>query len=155
MARPIPDRELVYSYCSSIFSGANAHVRQLKKVTQVLSKHKRSITALTDEYSLNEIATVARQLLMEGIFESPSRAKLRFPELFQQSEPQESSSGGASGADVAEIDARAAHGILPALDEEGEEELQEREHDEPHRRLLDVEPLEFDGSAPWISDEQG
>ena len=84
-----PDGGLVYLHCSSIFSGANAQVRKVKKVSRLLEKHKASIKLLTAELTLPAIAAIAKELLEEKIFESLPSAKLRYPELFQLTETQE------------------------------------------------------------------
>ena len=44
-----PDGRLVYLHCSSIFSGANAHVRKAKAIAGVLKNHKHSIKILTQD----------------------------------------------------------------------------------------------------------
>lgn len=75
---------LVYLHCSSIFSGQNAHIRRPKKIRQLLEEHRADIAILTKEFTVAAIAVVARFLLEDRIFESLTRAKLRFPELFQQ-----------------------------------------------------------------------
>ena len=117
----VPDGRLVYLHCSSIFSGENAHVRKAKKISQLLEKHKASIKILTKEFALPAIAAVAKQLLEKRIFESLSRARLRYPELFQPSETQEAERA-ASEAEVIRIEAEAAHGIVLTSDDEGEDE---------------------------------
>lgn len=116
-----PDKRLVYLHCSSIFSGANAQVRKAKKVSQLLAKHKGSIKILTKEYTLPAIAVIAKELLDEKIFESLPRAKLNYPELFQQSETQEAERA-ASEAEVIRIEAEAAHDIILTSDDEGGDE---------------------------------
>ena len=116
-----PDGRLVYLHCSSIFSGANAHVRKAKKVSQLLQKHKASIKILTKEFTLPAVAAVAKELLEEQIFESLPRAKLRYPELFQPSETQEAERA-ASEAEVIRIEAEAAQDIVLTSDDEGGDE---------------------------------
>lgn len=144
MGPRIPDEQSVYFHCSTVFSGANAQIRKLKTITQLLSKHQKSIAVLTAQYPLGAIASVARQLLIEGIFESAPQAKARFPKLFPQSQPHQSR-GQALGADVVRIKAGAAYETIPALDMEGRGSFQEAEHDEPH---------DHDGSVRWDSEEQ-
>ena len=117
----LPDQRLVYLHCSSIFSGANAHVRKAKKIAQLLGKHKASIKILTKEFTLPAVAAVAKELLEERIFESLPRAKLRYPELFQLSEMQEAERA-ASEAEVVRIEAEAAHDIVLTSDDEGGDE---------------------------------
>lgn len=82
----IPEERLVYLYCSSIFTGTNAEVRKLKKVTQILLKHEASIRGFIDEFGLENVSVVAKKLLKERVFESPDRAQRRFPDLLQRSE---------------------------------------------------------------------
>ncbi|KAL8795421.1 MAG: hypothetical protein Q9182_007539 [Xanthomendoza sp. 2 TL-2023] len=112
-----PDGRLVYLHCSSIFSGANAQVRRVKKVSQLLEKHKASIKILTKEFTLPAIAAIAKELLEERIFESLPRAKLRYPELFQPIETQEAERA-ASEAEVVRIEAEAAQDIVLTSDDE-------------------------------------
>ena len=94
----IPEERLVYLHCSSIFTGKNAEVRQLKKVTQILLKHKASIRGFIDEYGLENVSAVAKKLLKEGVFESLDEAQHRFPDLSQRSEVGEVSGTVAGGS---------------------------------------------------------
>ncbi|KAL9622826.1 MAG: hypothetical protein Q9204_007995, partial [Flavoplaca sp. TL-2023a] len=124
-----PDGRLVYLHCSSIFSGANAQVRKVKKVSQLLEKHKASIKILTKEFTLPAVAAVAKELLEEQIFESLPRAKLRYPELFQPSETQEAERA-ASEAEVIRAEAEAAQDIVLTSDDEGGNECLDFEQSE-------------------------
>ena len=112
-----PDERLVYLHCSSIFTGSNAQVRRLKKVTQLLSKHTASIRALTEIFTMNDIATVAKKLLEEGVFESLPLAKRRFPGIFQRTEAEEAT-WKASEAEVTRIEAEEAPEGIATSDEE-------------------------------------
>ena len=116
-----PDGRLVYLHCSSIFKGAQAQIRKAKKISELLEKHRGSIKILTNEFPLSTIATVAKELLEEKIFESLPRAKLRYPELFQPSETQEAERA-ASEAEVVRIEAEAAHDIVLTSEDEGDDE---------------------------------
>ena len=124
----LPDGRLVYLHCSSIFSGANAQIRKAKKISQLLQKHKGSIKILTKEFTLPAIAAVAKDLLEELIFESLSRARLRYPELFQPSETQEAERA-ASEAEVLKIEAEAAQNIVLTSDDDGEKECLDFDQD--------------------------
>lgn len=124
-----PDGRLVYLHCSSIFSGANAHVRKVKKISQLLEKHKASIKMLTKEFTLPAVAAIAKELLEEQIFESLPRARLRYPELFQPSETQEAERA-ASEAEVIRIEAEAAQDIVLTSDDEGGDECPDFEQGE-------------------------
>ena len=136
----LPDGRLVYLHCSSIFSGINAHIRKLKVVSRLLGQHRASIKILTREFPLDAIATVAKQLLDEEIFESLPRAKLHYPELFQTSETQEAERA-ASEAEVIRIEDEAAQNIELTSDDEGEGECpdfeQEDEYGEPEEIMDD------------------
>lgn len=122
MVSRLPDQRLVYLHCSSIFKGPNAQIRRQKKVTEVISKHKKSIEILTKEFPLDAIATVAKALLDEQIFESLPRAQLHFPELFQPSETQEAERA-SSEAEVARVEAEAVQETVVTSDDESEEEV--------------------------------
>ena len=124
--QPCPDKKLVYLHCSPIFSGANAKVRRPKKIYQLLEQHKVSITIPPKYFTLPAIATVVKELLDEEIFESPPRAKLIYPELFQPSEAQEAERA-ASEAEVVRIEAHAVHDIVVRSDVNGGEECPENE----------------------------
>ncbi|KAL8848211.1 MAG: hypothetical protein Q9221_006780 [Calogaya cf. arnoldii] len=119
-----PDQRLVYLHCSSIFSGANAQVRRAKKISQLLQKRKAAISILTNEFPVSAVAPVAKELLEERIFESLPRAKLRFPELFQQSETQEAARA-ASEVEVIRIEAEAVQDAVLTSDNEGGDECLE------------------------------
>ena len=134
--QPSPDKRLVYLHCASIFSGTNALVRKKKRISQLLETHKGSIKILTEEYTVSAIAIIAKQLLDEKIFESLPRAKLRYPELFQQSETQEAERA-ASEAEVIRIEAETAQDIVLTSDDEGRDECLDFE-----KGQLEAEPKE-------------
>ena len=107
----IPEERLVYSHCSSIFTGTNAEVRKLKKVSHILLLNKASIRGFLDEFSLENVSVVAKKLLKEGVFQSLHRAQLRFPDLFQGSEAGEVG-GTVPEAEVVSFETEAAHEAL-------------------------------------------
>ena len=86
-----------------------------------------------------------KELLDEKIFESPSRAKLLCPELFQPSETQEAERA-ASEAEVVRIEAEAAHDIIATSDDEGEDECLENE--QMQRQVGPEGPSKDEGKAP-------
>lgn len=96
-------------------------VRRVKKVSQLLKKHKAFIKILTKEFTLPVIAAIAKELLEEEIFGSLSRAKLRYPELFQLTETQEAERA-ASVIEVVRTEAEAAQDIVLTFDDEGGDE---------------------------------
>lgn len=123
-----PDGRLVYLHCASIFKGSNAQLRRPKKVLQVLEGEKKSIKVLTRDFSLQDIALVAKQLLEEGIFESTSRARLHFPELFEQSISQEAERE-AFEAEATRIESEAVNGTAALSDDEDEMDAVGNEED--------------------------
>lgn len=122
MVAHLPDRRLVYLHCSSIFKGTNTRIRKLKKIIQLLSQHENSLKILTNEFTLDAIAAVARWLLDERIFESQARARIHFPELFQPSETQEAEREAAE-AEVARIEAETAQETVVTSDEDWGSEI--------------------------------
>lgn len=139
MVTRLPEQRLVYLHCSSIFTGANAQIRRLKKITQILSQHRKSIKILTNEFPLDAIAAVAKRLLDEQIFEARARAQLRFPELFQPSETQEAERD-ASEAEVARTEAETVQKTVVTSDEEWEEELLDTKCSQQEGVLPDAGP---------------
>ena len=69
-------------HCRNIFTGPNARVRKVKKVRKLLEKNQHSFATLTNEYNLETICNVAKELLDAGIFNSNSEAEMHFPGLF-------------------------------------------------------------------------
>lgn len=131
-----PDHRLVFLHCSSIFRGANSQVRKQKKILQLLAQHKSSIKILTDEFTVEAIAVIAKELLDEAIFESTLRARLRFPELFQPSQAEEAERE-ASEAEVARVEAEAARDVVLTSEDEEEEERPDIEHSESYPLMTD------------------
>lgn len=117
MAKRLPDQRLVYLHCRSLFEGANAQLRREKSIRRSLEAHQASINFLTQEFSLDVITSVAKELLQEGIFESTSRAKLRFPELFETT-PAQNLERAASEAEVARSEAAAIEKVIELSDQE-------------------------------------
>ncbi|MCJ1263057.1 hypothetical protein MMC22_002927 [Lobaria immixta] len=90
---------------------------QRLSVRRSLEAHQASINFLTQEFSLDVITSVAKELLQEGIFESTSRAKLRFPELFETT-PAQNLERAASEAEVARSEAAAIEKAIELSDQE-------------------------------------
>lgn len=118
MATRLPDQRLVYLHCRSLFDGVNAQLRREKSILRILKSHKTSIVFLTQEFSLEAICSIAKGLLQEGIFESTSRARLRFPEVFETTAAQRSERV-ASEAEVARSEAEAIEKAIELSDKEG------------------------------------
>lgn len=113
----LPDGKLVYLYCSSIFNGENAKIRKSRKVVQLLEDHKHSIRLLENQFSMQAIAAVVKDLLEKQIFESIPRAKLRFPELFKTSKTQEAKRA-ALQASIVAMEAKTADARATRSDDE-------------------------------------
>ena len=90
MARNLPDERLVYLALKTHFMGADAQVRKLKKVRDVIQKyqHHVDIQDLIQEHNIDDVCTTAKALLEQQIFESTLKAKIRFPEVFEVSPAQ-------------------------------------------------------------------
>lgn len=118
MATRLPDQRLVYLHCRSLFDGVNAQLRQKKHIRRILQANKTSIVILTQEFSVDAICSVAKELLQDGIFESTSKARLRFPEVFETTAAQKSARV-ASEAEVARSEAEAIEKAIELSDKEG------------------------------------
>lgn len=88
MTKRVPDKQVVYLHCRSIFGGPRALVRQPRKVRELLRVKKASIKPLIHKFEFNDICTVAKELLDDGVFENESKARSIFPDLFTVSKAQ-------------------------------------------------------------------
>ena len=138
----IPEEKLVYFYCRSIFTGTNAEVRKLKKVTQILLKHKASIRGFIDEYGLENVSVVAKKLLTERVFETSRRARRRFPELFESSEAEEVG-GTAPETELLSFETAAAPEALGTSEEEDHDYSPINGHDKHDGSLRTITPEEL------------
>ncbi|KAI4236466.1 MAG: hypothetical protein LQ349_002538 [Xanthoria aureola] len=135
----LPDGRLVYLHCSSIFNGPYAQIRQLKKVRQLLEKHQNSIKILTKEYTLPDIAAVAKGLLENQVFESLPEAKLRYPELFRPSSKSQKAKRVASEVEVLRTEAQAVQDAVLSSDDKGGENFEESSKVDEHEATLEKE----------------
>ncbi len=65
MARNLPDERLVYLALKNHFKGADAQVRKLKKIREVIQKHQHhvDIQHLIQEHNVDDGCTTAKVLL--------------------------------------------------------------------------------------------
>ena len=78
-------REKVYVQCRPIFTGLNAELRRLKKITNLITKNNMQLRSLSNEIGMQNLIQIVSDLLHERIFESELRAKVAFPRLFAPS----------------------------------------------------------------------
>ena len=81
MTTNTPDEKLVYLHCKDIINGDLAQLSLQKAITSHLKKHRDYTKPLRDKFSTIQIAKVVERLLRENVFDSPSVAEDRFPEL--------------------------------------------------------------------------
>ena len=117
----LPDGRSVYLHCSSIFNGPNGCVRKAKKISQLLWEHRTSIETLTDQFTLEAIAVVAKELLEARLFGSLPQAKLRFSELLLPPSESQESMRAASEAEIIGTHAEAARDRVLTTDDEGDD----------------------------------
>ena len=108
MAKNLPDERLVYLALTNVFKGADAQVRNLKKIRERIQKnqHYGGVQDLINEHNLDSVSSTAKVLLEQNIFESTLKAKIRFPEVFEVS-PAQSAERAASEAEAAKTEAHA------------------------------------------------
>ena len=150
---PIPEERLVYFHCSSIFTGTNAEVRKLKKVREILLKHRASIGSFIDEFGLENISAVAKKLLTERVFESSRRAQRRFPEFFESSEAEDVV-GTAPEAELLSFETAAAREALETSEEEDHAYSPINWHDKHKESLSTITPEGVSPHSRHPSNEQ-
>ena len=151
---PIPGESLVYSHCSSIFTGTNAEVRRLKNVRKILVEHKASIRGFIDDFGLDNVSAVAQKLLKERVFETPRRARHRFPELFEKPEA-EGNGGTALEAELLSFETAAAREALGTSEEEDHAYSPISWHDKHNEPLRTITPEGANSNFRRPSTEKG
>lgn len=88
----------------NVLVAGDSQLRALKKIKEKIRlQNSAALTALVQEHNLENVANVAKRLLEDKIFQSTSKAKLRFPELFEASVTR-SASRADPGQEVAEAE---------------------------------------------------
>lgn len=108
MAKNPPDERLVYLALRGVFKGADAHIRKVKKIHDLIEKHRHenNISNLIQEHNMDNLCNVAKILLEQQVFESTLKAKIRFPEVFEVS-PSQSAERAISESEAAKTEADA------------------------------------------------
>ena len=109
-----PDERVVYLTLKNVFMGNVAEMRKLTAIRKVIQKERRQseVESLVSAHGLETICTTTRSLLLEGIFKSTMRAKIRFPEVFDVS-PTQSAEREASEAEAVRCEATAISQFAP------------------------------------------
>lgn len=128
------DGGLAYAHCLSIFSGANAKIRDKRKIIRLLEEHKADIKALTNIYTMPDIVVAVKGLLEDQIFESLPRAKLRYPELFQPLQALEAKKV-APVAKIVKPETKETHEVAVTLGEKNKIDGADSKNNEQHVEL--------------------
>ncbi|KAK2776651.1 hypothetical protein CKAH01_12301 [Colletotrichum kahawae] len=74
----------VYVACHPIFQGRNAKIRRLSKTKSVLLQRKTEVVkSIVEEMGEEKVANIALDLLREKVFKYETKARARFPGVFQ------------------------------------------------------------------------
>ncbi|KAI2625546.1 hypothetical protein GGS21DRAFT_531300 [Xylaria nigripes] len=108
-----PDERVVYLALKNVFKGTNAEIRQLKAIRKLVKKstNDADVADLIEAYNEDIICNIARTLLIDEIFASTLKAKIRFPEVFDVS-PAQGAEREASEAEAAINEANAIKGAV-------------------------------------------
>lgn len=83
MAETQAAQKLIYLSLRDIFIGESVHLRKTKKIRKTIEENQKKpqVQYLIDKgYDLDRITKVAQALLEDGIFDSATKAKVRFPD---------------------------------------------------------------------------
>lgn len=105
---PPPDDRVVYLALKNVFKGQNAGIRNTKPIMKLLkeTREQDNVANLIREHNIDVVCNSVQNLLPQEIFASTLKAKIRFPELFDQS-PAQSAERESSEAEAAKHDAEA------------------------------------------------
>ncbi|KAB5511395.1 hypothetical protein GE09DRAFT_1015037, partial [Coniochaeta sp. 2T2.1] len=106
--KTLPDERVVYLALKNVFKGPNAEVRQLKKIQKLIlmNQQQGDVASLIRAHNIDTVCNTVRTLLIEQIFASTLKAKIRFPEVFDVS-PTQSAEREASEVEAARNEANA------------------------------------------------
>lgn len=88
MVRSEEERK-VYLACRPIFTHQTALLRKRKKIRELVNQHKIPLGDTLAELGEQKLVKTLEILLYDGIFQSDSKAKEAFPEIFQSSPVRE------------------------------------------------------------------
>jgi hypothetical protein len=85
MAKYRPDERLVYLALKHVFKGKGAQERDPEKIRKQIEIHRaeKEIGTLIAKHTFNNIFNTAKNLLVNEVFTSSQKAKIRFPEVFK------------------------------------------------------------------------
>ncbi|EMC91556.1 hypothetical protein BAUCODRAFT_134403 [Baudoinia panamericana UAMH 10762] len=85
-----PDERVVCLALRSVFTGEDAKVRSSKAIKKQIQihAHRPDVQALMQSHHQEHVYQTAKNLLVENVFGSSLRAKIRFPEVFSTSPAQ-------------------------------------------------------------------
>ncbi len=103
-----PDERVVYLALRKVFKGPNAGARKKSVIRKLIvgNQNHEDIAALIHAHNIDIVCNTTRKLLIEQVFESTLKAKIRFPEVFDVS-PAQSADREASEAEAARNEAKA------------------------------------------------
>ncbi|EAW12032.1 uncharacterized protein ACLA_007920 [Aspergillus clavatus NRRL 1] len=109
MACPAAEKSQIFLACKAIFTGPHASLRKLKHIQKRITEHQASLGSIIPNFEVNRVSNVAKILLRKGVFQSDTKAKVEFPDLFAPSTAREIQH------DASEIEA--ARSVAEALEE--------------------------------------
>lgn len=110
MAHSPADRRRVYLVCKPIFTGNNAQLRKQKKIQELVERRETSLGPLIGDFGIHGVVDILKDLLDKRIFQSETKAKVEFPELFLSS-PERDVQRAASENHAAQSEAEALEEI--------------------------------------------
>lgn len=78
-----PDPQQVYLLCRAIFSGGDARIRNTVAIKKRIDDNRKSLRPLIKEGGQEPLIATLKDLLRKQIFEAEVKAKIAFPDLFQ------------------------------------------------------------------------
>lgn len=79
------DLRRVYTSYRAVFNGPNAKIRRVKPITSLVEKFASPMRNLLKDLGKDNVVAMIKTLLELGVFESEQKAKIKFPELFNDS----------------------------------------------------------------------
>lgn len=77
------ERLLIFVVFRAIFADDLARVRKPNKIKSIVQQHWSSCESSVGDYNIKRVVHILGNLLKDGVFESETRARAEFPELFR------------------------------------------------------------------------
>ncbi|ODM16652.1 hypothetical protein SI65_08159 [Aspergillus cristatus] len=79
------EKRQIFLACKAIFIGPNALLRKSKTIKKRITKHQAALNTSIPNFEINRVTNIVQALLKKQVFQSDTKAKMEFPDIFTPS----------------------------------------------------------------------